>query len=91
MLRAFEAPFVSTGGVIAKVVVDISLEPDLDLDLDLEKELALAFSKDYIREVTSSIRRPEFSGVVLTLTAPTTDGCRRTAAADPTSEQPARI
>lgn len=91
MLRAFEAPFVSTGGVIAKVVVDISLEPDLDLDLDLEKELALAFSKDYIREVTSSIRRPEFSGVVLTLTAPTTDGYRRTAAADPTSEQPARI
>jgi len=68
VVRAFEAPFVSTGGVIAKVVVDISVEPDLDLDLDLdlEKELALAFSKDYIREVTSSIRCPEFSGVVLT-------------------------
>lgn len=40
--RAFKAPFVFTGGTIAKVVVDISGEPYVDL----EKELALAFSKD---------------------------------------------
>ena len=39
---AYRAPFGFTGGVIAKVVLDVSGTPYIDR----ERELALAFAKD---------------------------------------------